>query len=143
MFIRVRELDPGEMQRTYAAFSTALKAQYRRAVSRAAVYLVDAVHSNTGWSHKIPPATSASVSFSPVSAGVTVQVDDAQAPNAAPINHRDQGGTFRHPVFGNRENWVPQKAIPFMLQSYNQGVPLFVADMEKVAAATAAAAGFM
>jgi hypothetical protein len=36
------------------------------------------------------------------------------APDAAPLENKGQSGSFRHPVFGDRENWVDQKAHPFL-----------------------------
>jgi len=36
------------------------------------------------------------------------------APEAAPIDHGGNPGSFRHPVFGNQDVWVGQVAHPFM-----------------------------
>jgi hypothetical protein len=36
------------------------------------------------------------------------------APEAAPIEHGGLGGTFRHPVFGHMDRWVPQPAFSFL-----------------------------
>jgi hypothetical protein len=37
-----------------------------------------------------------------------------KAPDAAPLENQGRQGTFRHPVFGNRERWVNQQARPFL-----------------------------
>jgi hypothetical protein len=36
------------------------------------------------------------------------------APEAAPLENNGQGGSFRHPVFGDADNWVSQTAHPFL-----------------------------
>lgn len=45
---------------------------------------------------------------------ITVQAGGGDAPHAAPFEHDGTPGKFRHPVFGNRENWVSQSAHPFL-----------------------------
>lgn len=39
---------------------------------------------------------------------------------AAAMEHRGQGGTFRHPVFGDREKWVTQAAHPYLAPAVNK-----------------------
>lgn len=46
--------------------------------------------------------------------GVRVQAGGDNAPHAAPLEHGGEPGTFRHPVFGNRNVWVSQPAHPFL-----------------------------
>jgi hypothetical protein len=36
------------------------------------------------------------------------------------------GGTFRHPVYGNRESWVDQKAQPFLGPAVEATEPAFL-----------------
>jgi hypothetical protein len=36
------------------------------------------------------------------------------APDAAPLENKGRAGTFRHPVFGDRNVWVEQQARPFL-----------------------------
>lgn len=45
---------------------------------------------------------------------VRVQAGGNLAPGAAAIDNRGRTGTFRHPVFGNRNVWVSQQAHPFL-----------------------------
>ena len=47
--------------------------------------------------------------------GVYVRAGGAKAPHAAPFENLGKDGTFRHPVFGNRNVWVEQTAHPFLL----------------------------
>jgi hypothetical protein len=76
---------------------------------------LDAVRDAASFSHKIPAATRVRVSFGSRNAGVRVVTSAAQAPNARPINHHNELGRFKHPVFGHRDRLVSQTAIPFYL----------------------------
>jgi len=90
-----------------------MQVELRKGMKTAANPMVQRVKSAAGFSSRIPGAVSAKVSFAAKSAGVTVQVDARKAPEARPLEHGGKGGTFRHPVFGNKDNWVDQKAQPF------------------------------
>ncbi len=63
----------------------------------------------SSWSSRIPG------SFTIQGAGdnVVVRAAGDAAPEGAPLENEGKRGTFRHPVFGNREVWVDQKARPF------------------------------
>lgn len=66
-------------------------------------------------STSIPPTIRAEA----IPHGVRVRAGSAAAPLAAlyDLGNQGKGGrrakTFRHPVYGNRENWVPQPRYPF------------------------------
>lgn len=45
---------------------------------------------------------------------VKVSAGGARAPHAAPFEHKGLPGSFRHPLFGNREHWYDQPAAPFL-----------------------------
>jgi len=90
-----------------------MQVELRKGIKTAAQPMVARVKSAAGFSSRIPGAVSAKVSFSAKKAGVTVQVDGKKAPEARPLENGGRGGTFRHPVFGNSDNWVSQKAQPF------------------------------
>ena len=62
------------------------------------------------WSTRIP----GSVRLIARGLNSAVKAGGSAAPHAKPYEHSGVAGTFRHPVFGNRENWVPQKARPFL-----------------------------
>ena len=66
------------------------------------------------WSTRIPKATRVSTSFTLRRPGVSVIVDRKTAPHARPYEHNGQPGTFRHPLFGDREHWYSQAARPFL-----------------------------
>lgn len=40
-----------------------------------------------------------------------------------------QGGTFRHPVFGNREEWVSQATRPYAWPAIRGRIPQITADV--------------
>lgn len=51
---------------------------------------------------------------------VVVYAGGESAPSAAPIENEGKRGTFRHPVFGNRDVWVSQRARPFFGPAFNR-----------------------
>jgi hypothetical protein len=109
-------IDVSEIRAAYLELRFAgdgLHLDLREGLKAAGQDMVDAVRRETAWSTRIPMATSVAVSFAARSTGVTVRVDARRAPEARPINHGGQGGTFWHPVYGNRKNWVSQPARPF------------------------------
>jgi bacteriophage HK97-gp10 putative tail-component len=54
--------------------------------------------------------------------GVQVRAGGAKAPHAAAFENLGKEGTFRHPVFGNRQVWVSQEAHPFLLPALTDDV---------------------
>ncbi len=70
----------------------------------------------------------------PFARGLTVGVraGGASAPHAVPFEHEGVPGTFRHPVFGNRDVWVSQAAHPYLL-------PALVKETDNVERAVEAA----
>lgn len=66
-----------------------------------------------GFSTRIPGAIRMTTGFGSKTGGVRIFVDAGRAPHARPLENMGQAGTFRHPVFGDRDNWVEQQAHPF------------------------------
>jgi hypothetical protein len=85
------------------AVKAALREEGRKVAERA--------RQNASWSSKIPATVK--VRSSGVNA-VIVSAGGPAAPGAKPIEHAGAQGTFRHPVFGDRDNWVDQTARPFL-----------------------------
>lgn len=54
--------------------------------------------------------------------GVQIKAGGAKAPHAAPFENEGKSGTFRHPVFGNRNVWVSQPAHPYLLPSLTDDI---------------------
>jgi hypothetical protein len=118
-----------------------LQVELRRGIREAARPMVESVKRNAAWSTRIPDAVKAKPSFTVKRASVTIQVDARTAPEARPIEHGGETGTFRHPVYGSRENWADQPARPFFYPSVERTVESEIA-MRAVMARVAAKAGF-
>lgn len=138
-------IDPRDLASLYQQAKAAegtLQVELRRGIKNAAKPLVAAVKESASFSSRIPGAVGSKVSFSRGSATVTVVVDPKKAPEAAPLNNKDHSGTFRHPVFGNRENWVAQPAHPFFLSGIREAAPAVDREMLAVMDRVAKALGF-
>jgi hypothetical protein len=70
--------------------------------------VLDEMHRRASWSTRIPGATTMRAS----GIGADISTSTVAAPHA-PLYEGLAGDPFRHPVFGNRENWVSQAARPF------------------------------
>lgn len=64
-----------------------------------------------------------------------------KAPHAAPLEHHGQPGSFRHPVFGNYDNWVSQPAHPFLTPAAEESIDDVVTAVLRAVVVTAAAMG--
>lgn len=93
---KLREVDAS----LYREVQRALRVEGNRIAARAGV--------NASWSKQIPGSFKVTVS------GVNAVKIRATARNAGPLEHAGAQGVFRHPVFGDRENWVDQPARPFL-----------------------------
>lgn len=91
-----------------------LKRELRPGLRAAGKVVADDAKARASWSTKIPRAIKVSVTFAGSRQGVSVIVNKNKAPSGRPFEHGGRDGTFRHPVFGNREVWVSQKARPFL-----------------------------
>lgn len=91
-----------------------LKRELRPGLRAAGRVVADEAKVRASWSTRIPGATRVSVTFSGKRPGVSVVVNKTKAPDARPFEHGGRTGIFRHPVFGNRDVWVSQKARPFL-----------------------------
>lgn len=110
--------------RSLRAAEPELKLELLREMKLAGEIVAQDARSRSDWSARIPPSIRVAVS------GDTIKVvaNKKKAPNARPIENHGKGGTFRHPVFGNREVWVSQPARPFLR-------PALLANREMVVAA--------
>lgn len=111
-------VDRHELQaliRDLGAIPPALRRELRPGMLRAAQPVLQEMRRRSSWSSRIPGAismTQAGTTF-----GVRFRVDSGRAPHARPYENDGSPGTFRHPVYGNRENWVSQAARPFFYGS--------------------------
>lgn len=120
----------------------AVQVELRRGIKAAAKPMVDGVKSAASFSSRIPGAVRTKASFAAKGATVTITADPKAAPEAAPLNNGDRGGTFRHPVYGNTDNWVSQTAHPFFVTGARSGQPASERAMQGVMDAIARKLGF-
>lgn len=131
-----------DLRQAYVDLKSAAKElmpELRKGMKAAAKPLVDSIKREAGFSGRIPGATSAKVSFSAKSAGLSVKVDAKKAPEARPLNNRGRAGTFRHPVYAdaaresrNEWTWVAQPANPFWargIKNSDRGIDKAMADV--------------
>ena len=79
-----------------------------------------------GWSSNIPQT----IHSYPRGLSVTLIAGEGESHpgEAAAYEHKGVGGSFRHPVYGNRKAWVTAQARPFMLPSVTESY----AEMEAI-----------
>ena len=87
-----------------------LKKELRAGLKAAGEVVAEDARARSSWSTRIP----GSIKVSVVGNTIKVVANAKKAPDAKPLEHGGQGGTFRHPVFGNRDAWVNQDARPFL-----------------------------
>lgn len=109
-----------------------LRKDLMKRIRQAAEPVRQAVQAEASWSRRIPAAVRIRTSYAARGASVTVFVDAKKAPEARPLNNHDRSGTFRHPVFGNRDNWVAQPARPFLDRGARNAEGSVAREVEKV-----------
>ena len=119
-----------------------LRKQLRPALRRATSPIVADAKRRASWSTRIPAAIRASTSFASRKPRVSIVVDHRQAPHARPFENLGQPGIFRHPVYGNYEAWVGQKARPFLFPAVFSHVDEVQAAIDRAVNDAAAQHGF-
>jgi len=109
---------------------------------RAAGPVAAQARANASWSSRIPGAISVGVSSSRRYPGAQIKVAKAKAPHARLFEFPGRGGSFRHPVFGNREVWVAQAGRPFIRPAVRAKGEAFVKACDRAVDTTARANGF-
>jgi hypothetical protein len=89
----------------------------RPALRRAGQVVAREAMVNASWSSRIPGTIRVVTSFRVNREGVTIRAGGKNAPHARPYEHLGDPGTFRHPVYGDREVWVAQSARPFLFKA--------------------------
>jgi hypothetical protein len=119
-----------------------MQIELRRGVKKAGERVRVAVRDRAAtFSRQIPPKVKTKVSLGR-SAGVRIIVDDPSG-EAGALNNRDRSGTFRHPVFGDRNNWVSQAAHPFFVTAAQPAAVQAVGDIRHVMDDVARKLGFV
>lgn len=87
---------------------------FRAALKKGGDVVADSARSRiAGTSQRI----ASSIRVGATNKGVYVRAGSKAAPHAAAFENFGNAGTFRHPVFGNRDVWVEQQAHPFLVPS--------------------------
>lgn len=96
-----------------AAVPEDVRSGMRPALRQAGQRVRAAAARNASWSSRIPAALQVRVRLTGPRMGVYVLANHSAAPHARPLEGivRDP---FRHPVFGDTDVWVAQRARPFL-----------------------------
>jgi len=104
--------------------------------------IIPAAKSNASWSSRIPGAIKPTVGTTKIGA----RVASKQAPHGRAFEGLQKGlrgnGTFRHPVFGNRNVWVNQATRPYLAPAFDSKAGEATKAAEAAIATAARAAGF-
>lgn len=87
-----------------------LRAELTKSLKATGEKVADRARDNASWSTRVPQ----SIKVRARSLQITIIADPRVAPEAAPLENKGRDGFFRHPLFGDREIWVDQKARPFL-----------------------------
>ncbi len=80
-------------------------------------------------------ASTLSITTSGRSAGIVVRVDGRKMPDrkgSLPAYMEGTKKRWRHPVFGNRDNWVDQSKHPYFDPTMHKFVPVILRAIDKV-----------
>jgi hypothetical protein len=88
-----------------------------RNIRKAADELTGEIKRRSAWSSRIPRAVYLKTRYGARSSGVRIGINARLAPHARPLEFPNRGGMVRHPVFGNRENWVETSGRPFFFRA--------------------------
>ncbi|MFD0885757.1 HK97 gp10 family phage protein [Streptosporangium algeriense] len=94
-----------------------VRKELRPTLRKAGVRARTRAKGNASWSRRIPGAIRLQVSFAKRRPGVALRVDQQRAPHARALENLGKPGFFRHPFFGDREQWVSQRARPFLFSA--------------------------
>lgn len=100
------------------------------------------VRARAAWSTRIPSATRLSIGLSKSNPGIAISVNKKRAPHARPYENNDSDGTFRAPLFGNRDRWFAHAARPFLVRGARPHFERVDEDIKTVIDEAARKAGF-
>lgn len=108
-------VEVAQLARDLHRMGPAARRQLRQSFERSGRAAESDAKSRAGaWSSRIPAAISMRSQAIDDRIGVTLRTSASMAPHARPFEGLGQGGTFRHPVFGHRDRWVPQATRPYL-----------------------------
>jgi hypothetical protein len=117
--------------------SKVLERQFNKELIASGEIVARKARQNASFSSRIP----ASIKTRRRGTRVRVVAGGDKAPHAAPLENHGQTGSFRHPVFGNYDNWVDQPAHPFLTPAAEESMDDVVAAVLKAVVVTEAAMG--
>jgi hypothetical protein len=118
---RIDTSDIRRMARDLESTVPGIKKEVGTATKEAGLVVAMEARALSSWSSRIPESVRAAGGL----AKVVVRAGNANAPHAAPYEHGGLPGTFRHPVYGNRQVWVQQAARPFLAPALERKAALF------------------
>jgi hypothetical protein len=106
-----------ELQRALKRVDPELQKSMNHALRDEAQVIADEAKQFAVWSERIPGAITARVNTH----GGEIVVSRRKAPHGSlyELGSKGNRGQIRHPVFGNRENWVSQPTRPFIRPAIN------------------------
>ncbi len=123
-----------DLEETTPGISKELTTSIREGAAVTAV----AAKALSSWSSRIP----GSIRVLGSNQRVVVRAGGKNAPHAGPYENHGTPGDFRHPVFGNRDVWVSQRARPFLTPALQVTAPILEKRVEIGVAKVFAEHGF-
>lgn len=111
-------VDRGQLQaliRDLHQVPPAIRKEFRPLMKKAAAPTLARMKANASWSTRIPDAIT--MRAANTTAGVRFRVNAGRAPHARPYENQGDPGTFRAPLWGDREHWYPHQARPFFYRA--------------------------
>lgn len=121
LLVDTREL--AQFAKVCKAVVPGLEKDFQKSLTAAGEIVARAARQNAAFSSRIP----ASVKTRRRGTRIRVQAGGDKAPHAAPLEHGGVPGSFRHPVYGNFDNWVSQSAHPFLAPAAEDHIEEMVA----------------
>lgn len=140
--VRVHAPDLLQLKRDLQGVDKTLVAELRRGLKEAAGPVKRQVQANASWSKRIPKAITIGTAFAAKRTGIFIRENAKRAPHGRALENQGQAGTFRHPVFGNRDRWVAQRARPHFYRGAEQHFDTVERAVLDVMDAVARKAGF-
>lgn len=129
--IRVDARSLTKLARDLRTQQPAVYAALRKALVAEGQHVAQVAREKASWSSRIPQT------IKPGMRGFGTLVLKAGggkgsiAPHAKPYEHAGKGGTFRHPVYGDRRVWANAPARPFLHPAVLESLPEMVAAVEE------------
>lgn len=135
-------VEMAKLARDLHRMGAAGRKRLKRAMEQAGQAALSDARSRASWSSRIPSAISLRPEVRGDRFGVSLRVSASAAPHGRPFEGLGGGGQFRHPVFGDRETWVPQATRPYVWPAVRGRAPQVTAALGTAYEEAAREAGF-